>query len=545
MSTNGFSRNLGGLSVSSWDVGGGSPSKKEPGLGSAPHARYPGSELKHVDVVPNVKETPETSGTGREKSERPDSTSEAGERVLPDPVEGSGASSYGLSKGKATGMSGSELVSTRLRQIAKLAMDAPDMAFTSLNKHLDFEWLMEAYRRTRKDGATGVDGQSAQEYEVDLEGNLRDLLERAKSGSYRAPPVRRVHIPKGKGKGTRPLGIPTFEDKILQRAVVMLLEPIYEPLFLDFSYAFRPGKSAHGALDQLWHESMNTGGGWIVELDIKSYFDAIPHAQLREILRKRVRDGVLLRLIGKWLNAGVMEDGRVHRPKSGSPQGGVISPILSNIFLHEVLDEWFVEEVRPRLEGRGFLIRFADDAVLGFTSWKDARRVLDVLPKRFEKYGLTLHPEKTRMVRFRRPGPDRGQGGTNDPGTFDFLGFTHYWGKSRNGKTVIKRKTAKDRMSRAMTKFNDYCRRIRHLPMMEQCRNLGRRLQGHFNYYGISGNAARLREVSSRVCKAWHKWLNRRSQKRSLNWEKFLAFLRRNPLPKPRIVKGPTLGYVT
>lgn len=442
-------------------------------------------------------------------------------------------------------MSGSEIVSTRLRQIAKLAVDAPDMAFTSLNKHLDLEWLMEAYRRTRKDGATGVDGQSAQEYEVDLEGNLRDLLERAKSGSYRAPPVRRVHIPKGKGKGTRPLGIPTFEDKILQRAVVMLLEPIYEPLFLDFSYAFRPGRSPHDALDQLWHEAMNTGGCWIVELDIKSYFDAIPHANLREILRKRVRDGVLLRLIGKWLNAGVMENGRVQRPGSGSPQGGVISPILSNIYLHEVLDEWFVGEVRPRLEGRGFLIRFADDAVLGFTSWKDARRVLDVLPKRFTKYGLTLHPEKTRLVRFRRPGQNDDRSGKQGPGTFDFLGFTHYWGKSREDKSVIKRKTAKDRFSRTMAKFNDYCRRIRHLPMMEQYRNLGRRLRGHFNYFGISGNAEKLRQLSSGVTKVWHKWLNRRSQKRSMTWERLRAFLCRNPLPKPLLVHRQALGCVT
>ncbi len=343
------------------------------------------------------------------------------------------------------------------------------MVLTSLNQYLDLSLLREAFRRTRKDGATGVDGQTAEEYKANLEVNLQDLLERAKSGTYRAPPVRRVHIPKGKGRGTRPLGIPTFEDKILQRAVLMILEPVYEPLFKNFSYAFRPGRSPHQALNQLWHEAMATRGGWILELDIKSYFDAIPHADLQRILRKRVRDGVLLRLIGKWLNAGVVEGGQLHHPGSGSPQGGVISPLLSNIFLHEVLDEWFVETVRSRLKGRSFLIRFADDGVFGFTSEEDARRVLKVLPKRFEKYGLTLHPEKTRLVRFAPTGSTAGCGRGKDtkPGSFDFLGFTHYWGMSRKGKSVIKRKTAKDRFSRAKANFEEFCRRSRHLPVMD------------------------------------------------------------------------------
>jgi group II intron reverse transcriptase/maturase len=281
------------------------------------------------------------------------------------------------------------------------------MAFTSLAHLIDILWLHEAYHRTRKDGAAGVDGQTGKDYEANLEGNLQSLLDRAKSGTYVAPPVRRVHIPKaGSVTETRALGIPTFEDKVLQRAVAMVLETIYEQDFLDCSYGFRPGRSAHQALESLWRQTMNMGGGWIVEVDIRKFFDTIDHGHLRAFLKRRVHDGVLTRLIGKWLNAGVLEDGCLTHPDKGSPQGGVVSPCLSNVFLHYVLDDWFEREVRPRLKGQSFLIRYADDLVMGFSCDEDARRVMAVLPKRFEKYGLTLHPEKTRSVPFERP-PDR------------------------------------------------------------------------------------------------------------------------------------------
>ncbi len=251
----------------------------------------------------------------------------------------------------------------------------------------------------------GVDGQDGADYAVDLMGNLQSLLDRAKSGTYQAPPVRRTYIPKaGSATETRPLGIPTFEDKVLQRAVVMTLEAVYEQDFKDCSYGFRPGRSAHQALDSLWRQTMAIGGGWIVDVDIRKFFDTIDHGQLRDFLQRRIRDGVLLRLIGKWLNAGVLEDGCFTQPETGSPQGGVISPMLSNIFLHYVLNDWFEREVQPRLKGRSFLIRYADDFVMGFSCEEDARRVMDVLPKRFEKYGLTIHPEKTRLVPFERPG---------------------------------------------------------------------------------------------------------------------------------------------
>ena len=253
-------------------------------------------------------------------------------------------------------------VSTKRQRIAELARRNPEMSFTSLAHHIDIDWLREAYHRTRKDGAAGVDGQTGEDDAADLESHLKSLLERAKSGRYIAPPVRRVHIPKaGSATETRPLGIPTFEDKVLQREVVMMLEAVYEQDFKPCSYGFRPGRSAHQAPDAIWKQTMAMGGGWIVDVDIRKFFDTIDHDHLRDFLKRRVRDGVLLRLIGKWLHAGVLEDGCVTHPRSGSPQGGVISPILSNLFLHYVLDEWFEREVQPRLKGKSFLIRYADD----------------------------------------------------------------------------------------------------------------------------------------------------------------------------------------
>lgn len=262
-------------------------------------------------------------------------------------------------EGKMPGNSGPASISTKQQRIAQLARQMPDKAMTSLSYHLDLEWMLEAYRRTRKDGATGIDGVSAREYEANLEENLRSLLDRAKSGDgYRAPPMRRVHIPKGDGT-TRPLGIPTFEDKVLQRAVVMLLEPLYEQDFLDCSYGFRPGRSAHQALRDVQSGLWKMGGGWVLDVDLRKFFDTLDHGRLRQLLAKRMRDGVIERLIGKWLNAGVMEDGRLTFPEAGTPQGGVISPLLANVYLHEVVDTWFVEEVRPRMKGEAFLVRYS------------------------------------------------------------------------------------------------------------------------------------------------------------------------------------------
>lgn len=428
-------------------------------------------------------------------------------------------------------------ISTKLERIAKLAREAPQMAFRSLAHNIDSEWLREAYRRTRKDGARGVDGQSAEEYATKLEDNLRSLLERAKSGTYRAPPVRRVHIPKGSGSETRPLGIPTFEDKVLQRAVAMVLEAVYEQDFLDCSYGFRRGRSAHTALSALQHQSVVMAGGWVLEIDIRKFFDRLDHGMLREILRRRVHDGVLLRLIGKWLNAGVLEDGSVSYPDAGTPQGGVISPMLANIFLHEVLDVWFDREVKPRLAGKAVLFRYADDAVFLFANEEDARRVLEVLPKRFGKYGLSLHPDKTRLVDFRRPDRFAPSGAGEGPGTFDLLGFTHHWGKAHSGKWVVKQRTAKDRFRRALKRVVEWCRKHRHDGIRTQQEALGQKLRGHFGYFGITGNFKSIARFFHEARGVWRKWLNRRSQRASMPWSRMKRLLERYPLPRPRITR--------
>ena len=441
-------------------------------------------------------------------------------------------------KGQTARTSGLDPVSTKQQRIAELARRAPQMAFTTLAHHIDLEWLKEAYRRTRKDGAVGIDGQTAQDYAADLEDNLPSLLERAKSGLYHAPPVRRVHIPKGMSGDTRPIGIPTFEDKVLQRAVAMVLEPIYEQDFLDGSYGFRPGRSAHDALQSLWKQTMAMHGGWVLEIDIRKFFDTLDHSHLRSILGQRVRDGVILRLIGKWLNAGVMESGCVTHPESGSPQGGVISPALANVYLHEVLDVWFERTVKARLQGRAFLIRYADDAVLVFEREQDARRVMGVLPKRFAKYGLTLHPEKTRLVAFRRPPRKGSRHGREVPrsGTFELLGFTHYWGLSRNGNWAVKRKTAANRLSRALKSVAQWCRTHRHRPMREQWETLSSKLRGHYAYYGITGNSPSLGLFHRWTTRIWRKWLDRRSDKARVGWDRFKTLLNRFPLPPPMVV---------
>jgi len=433
-------------------------------------------------------------------------------------------------EGKMTETSTSESISTKQQRIATLASFTPKMVLRTLAHNIDVEWLREAYRRTRKDGAAGVDGQTAADYAANLEANLESLLDRAKSGRYFAPPVRRVHIPKDGGT-TRPIGIPTIEDKVLQRAVVMALEPIYEQDFLDCSYGFRPGRSPHDALAALWKQTTAMGGGWMLEVDIRSFFDALDHAHLREIIQRRVRDGVLLRLIGKWLNAGVLEGRKLSYSEHGTPQGGVISPMLANIYLHEVLDVWFEEQVKPRLRGKAFLVRFADDFVLGFAVEEDARRVLAVLHKRFEKYGLALHPDKTRLLRFKRP-----SGGDDDPGTFDFLGFTHYWGTGRKGFPVLKRKTRSARLGRAFRRIDEFCRAHRHDRMADQHEALVKKVRGHYAYYGITGNARSLASFLHGVERIWQRWLSRRSQRAPIGWDRFKALLRVFPLPRPVVV---------
>ena len=408
------------------------------------------------------------------------------------------------------------------------------MAFTSLNHYLDAEWLRYAYECTRKDGAVGVDGQTAQEYAANLEQNLQSLIDRLKSGRYRAPPVRRHYIDKSDG-GKRALGIPSFEDKVAQRAIVMLLEPIYEQDFRACSFGFRSGRNAHQALRVIRHGIVAQGARWVLEVDVRRYFDSIDHAKLRELLARRVTDGVVRRMIDKWLKAGVLERGQISFPGVGTPQGGVISPVLSNVFLHYVLDEWFAEQVQPRLRNGSMLVRYCDDFVMLFASKEDAERVQAVLGKRLAKFGLELHPDKTRLVDF-RPSAERVGVESTLPTTFAFLGFLHIWSKTRTGKATVWQRTAKDRLARTLKAINQQCRFMRPWPIAEQHHRLCRMLEGHFAYFGITGNYLRVATVVYRTRRIWRKWLSRRSWTSYVTWEKFLRLVERYPLPAPRIV---------
>ena len=425
-------------------------------------------------------------------------------------------------------------VTTKLQRIAELAREDRTRIFTSVAHAIDLEWMKEAYRRTRKGGATGIDGRTATDYATDLEVNLTALVAKIRDGSYRPPPVRRAHIPKADGK-TRPIGVPTFEDKIAQRAVAMLLEAIYEQDFSPDSYGFRPRRSAHQALEELQRRPTYWQRCWVIEADIQSFFDTLDHVMLRSFLDQRVRDGVVRRLIDKWLKAGVLEDGRIVHPDDGTPQGGVISPLLANIYLHEVLDRWVERDVRPRLKGKSRCIRYADDFVLLFDREDDARRVMTVLGKRFERFGLKLHPEKTRILSFDSPG--LGKERAQRERSFDFLGFTHYWARSRKGRWIVKQRTAKTRLSRSLKGVKERCRVIRHWCLGDQHEALARLLRGHFNYFGITGNGDAVRAFRHEAERHWGRSLARRNNRR-FAWERFKAILTRLPLPHARVPRS-------
>ena len=425
-----------------------------------------------------------------------------------------------------------ESVSTRQRRIAKMAGKYADSPLTTLSHHMDLLWMRQAYFRLKRDSAPGVDGQTVSDYGEDLDRNLLDLLERVRSGRYRAPCVKRAHIPKSSTE-TRPIGMPTVENKVLERAVAMLLEPVYEEEFLDCSFGFRPRRSAHQALEKLRGMVMEMKGGYVIDVDVRKYFDTIPHQQLREVLAHRIRDGVITRLVGKWLKAGIWEAGEVTYPEAGSPQGGVISPLLSNIYLHEVLDRWFEQEVKPDLKGAAELIRFADDFVIICQDQSEAEELLETIKRRFEAYGLTIHPEKTRIADFRDP-----YGSTRKPETFDFLGFTHYWGKTRKGGMAMKSKTSGKKYRAAVSRVGEWCKKNRHRPINEQHRQLSAKVEGHYAYYGIRNNQLWLKRFRRAVTKRWHYWLVRRSRERN-NKERLWKLLDKHlALPAARIVHG-------
>jgi group II intron reverse transcriptase/maturase len=425
-----------------------------------------------------------------------------------------------------------EELSPKLLEVMERAKRNPQRRFLSLAYLIDENALKRAYGRVRKDAAVGVDGVTKEQYGQELERNVADLHGRMKTKRYRHQPLRRVHIRKERGK-TRPIGISSVEDKIVQGAVREVLEAVYEPIFDDCSYGFRPGRSAHDAMRTL-NQVLDAGEvNWILEADIESFFDSVDRKMLMEMLRERVADTSLLRLVGKCLHVGILDGEEYTEPDEGTAQGSILSPLLGNVYLHHVLDQWFERDVLPRMKGKAHLIRYCDDFVIGFEREDDAKRVMGVLGQRFERYGLRLHPEKTRLLPFGRPDKDDPKG--KGPATFDLLGFTVYWRRTRTGRWRPSLKTRAARLRRAITAVADWCRRHRHQPVKEQRIALTRRIGGHFNYFGVNGNLRSLQLLLVAVTRAWRKWLSRRGQRKPLSWERFNDMLRMNPLPAPRI----------
>jgi RNA-directed DNA polymerase len=429
-------------------------------------------------------------------------------------------------------------MSTKLDQIAELAKEDGERRFRSIAHLLTPEALYRAFRSLRRRASAGVDGVTYAEYLVDARGKVRGLHGRLRSRRYRAQPLRRIYIPKESG-GERPISIPSLEDKIVQRATVELLNAIYEQDFLECSYGCRPGRGAHAALDEIGRAICQRPVSYVLEGDIRGYFDAIVRDQLMEMIGRRVADGSILRLIQKWINVGVIDDGRLLISKTGTGQGQVISPLLANIYLHHVLDEWFETEIKPRLQGKAYAIRYCDDFVLCFQYRRDAERVLSVLPKRFGKYGLSLHPEKTRLIEFGRfARQDAIRRGTRKPATFDFLGFTHICAQSRRGKFTIHVRTVRKRLRRSLAHITAWCQRHRHDPVAKQSEVLNSKLRGHYGYYGRPTNHRCLWQYYRQVRRIWKKWLNRRTRGSTLDWDTYAKLLSRYPLLQPSITRS-------
>ncbi len=417
--------------------------------------------------------------------------------------------------------------STKRLLIAKQAQENPKLRFSALMHHLSERNLEACFHQLDGNKAVGADGITKEDYGKNLQSNLKDLVIRLKQFSYRPKPVRRVEIPKGDGK-FRPLGISCFEDKLVQMMAKQILEPIYEQDFLDFSYGFRPGRGCHTAVKSVYKYLYPERKIWVVEIDIQSYFDSINHEWLIKCLEQRVSDGKFLRLINRMLKCGVLDKGTFHKTDQGSPQGSVVSPVLSNIFLHYVLDIWFDRVARKELKEKSGLTRYADDAVAFFRSEQDAKHFVELLTKRFEKFGLTIHPTKTRIVHFDR---DKSRSGM-----FDFLGFRYYWGKTANGYRTVKCVTSSKRLRAKIKLFKLWIKNNRNLfrlPIL--WKRAARMFQGHFAYYGVSWNSRQLSRYQHDCLLLQFKWLNRRSQRRSFTLSEFNDHLRRNPLPSPQV----------
>jgi len=422
-------------------------------------------------------------------------------------------------------------VQTSLLGIAKKARANKQYRFRNLYRELNEELLLDSWRLLRKDAALGVDGVSAADYEANLAENIQHLVERLKRKRYRAKLVRRHYIPKGAGQ-LRPLGIPALEDKLLQLAVKRLLEAIYEQDFLSCSYGYRPRVGALEAVDQLTVKLQFGSSQHVVEADIKGFFDNLSHEWLMRMLAERIDDEAILRLIKKWLKAGVLDtDGKVLRPEGGTPQGGIISPLLANVYLHYALDLWFERVFQRSCKGGAFLHRYADDFVCGFAREEEAQRFYSELEKRLRKFGLELAAEKTRVIPFSR----YRRGETR----FDFLGFEFCWGTDRKGQARLKRRTARKKFRSSVKRVAEWCKKNRHRRVGEQFKRLNAKLRGYYNYYGVNGNYGSLEEFSQLVQRLHLKWLNRRSQRPSYTWEGYYALVQHFALERPRIVGRP------
>ena len=424
-------------------------------------------------------------------------------------------------------------MSTALSRLSELAKASKTTRFLSLAHLLTPAALMAAFEGLRKDASAGVDGVTYGEYEQDVWRNIPTLHHRLVSHQYRVQPLRRVYIPKENGK-ERPISIPALEDKIVQKATVTVLSAIYEQDFFACSYGFRPGLSPHDALDAIRRTICYGATAYVLEADIQSYFDRMVRSELMAFVERRIGDSRILQLIRKWIHVGIIEDGRLLVTETGTGQGQVISPLLANIYLHYVLDEWFEHEVKPRLRGMAAEIRYADDFILCFQYREDAERVLKVLSKRFAKYGLTLHPEKTRLLAFGRSarpsGPD-----ARKPATFDFLGFTHVCARSRRGRFTIHVRTMRKRLRRSVKAVAQWCQHHRHDPVEHQAAALNAKLRGHYQYYGRPTNYRCLQRFYRLVRRLWHMWLNRRTRGKTLDWGRYQRLLQRHPLLLPRI----------
>ncbi len=450
-------------------------------------------------------------------------------------VEGRGLPEGNTASETRPGRSAGQGVSSELERVRRVARQDGDVRFTALLHHMTVDRLREAYRAISPNAAPGIDGVTWRDYGLDLEANLRDLYARVHGGAYRASPTRRVFIPKADGR-LRPLGVAALEDKIVQRAVVEVLNAIYEEDFLGFSYGFRPGRCPHDALDALSVALERKRVNWVLDADIRDFFIQLGQSWLERFLEHRIADKRILRLIQKWLRAGVIEDGEWSETEAGTAQGASVSPLLSNVFLHYVFDLWADQWRRRRARGDVVLVRFADDFLAGFQHREDAERFLADLRERFAGFGLELHPDKTRLIEFGRYAAERRKArGDRKPETFEFLGFTHICAKDRHGRFKLKRVTSKKKMRSKLISVKTEMRRRMHLPIPEQGRWLASVLQGHCNYYAVPDNSKALQCYHRQVVRYWRHALGRRSQKGRLTWER-MARLSDRWLPQPRIV---------